>query len=147
MSGPNDESKQEPKTLRDLFKPGMELKPFRPVAHTIPGLDLLIYVEKDCSMTTRHLPGSNISLLIENHVEGEERIVGVQIAGFSQVANFTIAEKRPLAALTTKELERAFESATRKAAEDAWAAGLSVCGLVEGRRALVHPDKSVTFLE
>lgn len=85
---------QQAVSLMDLFKKnGWKLGRFKPVAFIIPGLDTLVYLEKDCSYTTKHLPGSNISLLIENHVEGEDRIVGIQIDGISKVANFDIKER------------------------------------------------------
>lgn len=46
--------------------------------------DTLMYLEKDCSFYTEQIPGTNISLLRNLH--GDE-IVGVQIAGWSHLAN------------------------------------------------------------
>lgn len=56
---------------------------FKPTAMMIPGLDMLLYVEKDVSYTSRHVPGSNISILYSNTLP--EEIVGVEIWSFSQV--------------------------------------------------------------
>lgn len=53
---------------------------------------------------------------------------------------------RSLAEIKPEEFNEIFAEATRQAAQKAWEAGLSVCGLVDGKLALVHPDQSVTFL-
>lgn len=60
-----------------------EIADFKPTALVSTKLDLMVYIEKDVSYTSRHVPGSNISILYSNAFP--EEIVGVEIWGFSKV--------------------------------------------------------------
>ncbi len=60
-----------------------EIAEFKPTARVIPGLDLLLYLEKNTAFTARHVPGSNVALLYSNTFP--EEFVGIEIWGFSQV--------------------------------------------------------------
>jgi hypothetical protein len=84
-----------------LSEPGVPFPAFpdfKPVAYYNKGTDALIVLEKDCSYTEVPQPGSNISLLYENHgEEGKERnLVGVMIEGFSSIAGFTVTAKEKI---------------------------------------------------
>lgn len=75
--------------LSELFAQELKLGEFKPVAYHIPHLDLLVVVEKDCSVSAKRMPGSNIELLYDSHKP--ETLVGVHVWGFSQLADFTFA--------------------------------------------------------
>jgi hypothetical protein len=57
---------------------------FKPCATYYPAMDMLLYLEEDCSYTSVWIKGSNIELLLHNY--DKMRIVGVKICQFSQVA-------------------------------------------------------------
>lgn len=66
---------------------------FKTILFYVPALDMLVYLEKDRSYTTKYMPGSNISLLYDNGLEG--KLVGVGIEGASTLMSKSILEKLP----------------------------------------------------
>ena len=62
------------------------IPPFKPLAYYIPSLDWLIYLERDCSYTSKHIRGSNICLLYDN-TNKRKQLIGVTIEGASAVMN------------------------------------------------------------
>jgi hypothetical protein len=61
-----------------------EFGDFKPHIYYNDKLDFLEYLEKDCSITSYHSPGSGIDILKEN---GTDEIVGLQIWGFSDLVS------------------------------------------------------------
>lgn len=65
-------------------------KPFQPVAYYHRTMDFLYYLERDCSVTSQWVRGSNVELLRDNGPNGQ--LVGVQINGFSQVVKWDVLD-------------------------------------------------------
>ncbi len=70
----------------EMMKLLRNIKPFKPLMYYIPSLDWLIYLERDCSYTSKHIRGSNICLLYDNTGK-KKQLVGVTIEGASAVMN------------------------------------------------------------
>lgn len=79
--------------LRKLVgNPDFVFGEFKPCASYYPAMDMLLYLEHDCSYTSQWIPGSNIELLYENHGEDQFKLVGVKISQFSLVAPKAVIE-------------------------------------------------------
>lgn len=70
--------------MTPLLPPGVELGEFKPHAWYSEPLDTLYIHLKDVSYTTRRVGDGMISLHIDNSDPEGERVVGVEIACFSQ---------------------------------------------------------------
>ncbi len=70
-----------PGYIMELLK---DIGPFKPLMYYIPGLDWLVYLERDCSHVSQFIPGSNISLLYDTK---DDQLVGMTIEGASAIMN------------------------------------------------------------
>lgn len=80
------------KFFEDMTGRKLVIGEFKPCASYYPGMDMLLYLEKDCGYVSQYIAGTNIELLWDNHPDHGGKLVGVKIMGFSHVVSPAVLE-------------------------------------------------------